>query len=458
MSTSAKAVGSALAASALGGAAPTARRGCPNFLFILTDDQRYDAVGCAGGWAVTPAADALAARGMRFRNGFVTLSICSPSRAACLTGRYGSSSGVTRLGQALGPGEETFASVLARHGYRTGHVGKWHLKDRPEGCGFEDVCFFTANGPDHRRAVIEHGTRTRTPGYIEDWNADRAVDFLQKTRDDARPFALWVCTQVPHMDWHPKEETLARYDPSKMPVPASARDDLAGKPPYLKTCRHRRRGAQFGYDKDENIRSHTRRYLACVTEMDAAIGRALAELDRLGLRDDTYVFWMGDNGWFLGEHGFSSKVLAYEESIRVPFIAAGPGIPAGGVDDHLVLNIDWAPTMLDLAGVARRREMHGASLAPLWREKAPPWRDRFIYEAPAAELGSMPHYAVRTGRWKYIRTLPADDSPGGFEELYDLANDPSEMKDLVGEPGAAGMLDELRADFRRWGGGRPRQA
>ena len=430
------------------------QKGRPSFLFILTDDQRFDAMGCAGNRRVrTPHIDALAARGVRFDNAFVTLSICSPSRAACLTGRYGCANGVTTLGQTVNKQSRTFARILKQTGYRTGLAGKWHLKNTPESLGFDFASYFTSNGPQYNRNAIEAGRRTRTRGYVEDYNADQSIRFLTDAAKSNEPFVLFHCTQVPHMtpkfDWSAKEQTLATYDQSKMPVPETWRDDLSSKPPYLKAARSRTKARTYGYDKREGIQRHCRNYYASITEMDATLGRVLAALDKLGLRENTWVLLMGDNGWFMGEHGFTSKVLPYEESIRVPMIVAGPGTSARA-DKHLVLNVDLAPTMLDLAGLSVPESMHGRSLVPLLKGDKPDWRTSFLYEAPTPSLGSWPLAAIRSERWKYIQTFDIKDRKKlAFEELYDLKADPNEMRNLADDSKHATLKRQLAAELDR---------
>ena len=423
------------------------RKGQPNFIFILTDDQRHDAMGCAGNKFIhTPNIDSLAARGVRFDKAFVTLSICSPSRAACLTGRYGSATGVTSVPGTLNKNEKTAAHYLKEAGYRTVMVGKWHLGNSPAECGFDSAEFFVSNGTYYNRKVLKGDTRITAKGYIEDYNAQKAIEFLEK---GSSPFMLWLCTQVPHMDhtfdWPAREKTLAKYDLSKMPVPETWRDDLKGKPAYLAEQRNRGQALRYGYDKAENIRRHFQRYYAAITEMDAALGRVLEAVDRLGLRDNTHILFMGDNGWFMGEHGFTSKVLTYEESIRVPMIVAGPGIEHR-IDSNLVLNIDLAPTILELAQVDIPENMHGSSLVPLLRGKDVNWRRSFLYEAPTPSLGSQPLFALRTHRYKFVQTYDIDKPQRVvFEELYDLEQDPKEMSNVVGEPSYVGIARQLRS-------------
>ncbi|MBI1368240.1 MAG: sulfatase-like hydrolase/transferase [Planctomycetes bacterium] len=429
-----------------------ARASPPNFIVILTDDQRFDALGVLGDPQMhTPAMDKLAQSGVRFTHGFVTLAICSPSRATVLTGRYGSVNGVTTLGQPVRKGQSTVAELLKAAGYRTGIVGKWHLGNKPQDLGFDDAQYFHSNGTYHNRHVIEDGKDALAKGYIEDWNTQQSIRFIESAKADGKPFFLWHCTQVPHMDnhfdWPASDAALAQYDADEMSLPSTWNDDLSGKPDYLKTARSRTQALEYGYDKPENIRNHMKRYRAAVTDMDQRLGALLAAVDRMGLRDNTYIFLMGDNGWMIGDHGFTSKVLAYEPSMRVPFLVAGPGI-APAVRDELVLNADIAPTILALAKLGGADDMHGTSLLPLLHNERTEWRASFYYEAPTPALGSHPLWALRTERYKYIRTLDPDhrDAPP-FEELYDLHEDPNEMHNLAHDSGHAEVLRKLSAEL-----------
>lgn len=433
----------------------------PNVLVIVTDDQRADAMGCAGNPHIrTPNMDALAGTGMRFLNAFVTTSICSPSRAALLTGRYGSANGVGGLANpTLKPGEKTWPQVLKTAGYRTALVGKWHLKNPPESVGFDNVTSFESNGPYYGRQVIELGQQKQVDGFIDDYVADQAVRFLRDAVAAETPFALLVCTQSPHLDpdfrWPARPDTRRTYETVAPALPVSWEDDLAGKPAYLKQSRHRTRAVDdYGYDRKEKVLTHIRDYYAAITDMDAAVGRIVKAIDELGERSRTYIVFTSDNGWFLGEHRFTSKVLAYEESIRVPLMIAGPGVRPG-TDTRLVLNIDIAPTLLDLAAVPKPDGLHGRSLATVIREGAPgrdsPWRKSMFYEATEPELGSWPLVALRTDRHKYILTYghPSQPPQPAFEELYDLAADPAELKNLAPDPRHTPILQDMRTELVR---------
>lgn len=422
----------------------------PNILILFTDDQRWDALHCAGNDKIsTPNLDSIAARGTLFKNAFVTLSICSPSRAAMLTARYNSANGVTVVGKGtMNPGEVTFAQRLKEHGYRTGVTGKWHLGNTPADCGFDFSSVCLSNQTWYGRTFHRNGEKVTTEGFVDDFVVSESIDFIEEASAKGDPFVLWLCTQVPHMDhhqaWPPLPEFLDRYHRQSMPLTHTWNDNLNGKPPYLKESRSRTQALSYGYDDPDAIREHTRQYYASVEQMDASIGRLLDVLDRLKLRDNTWILFMGDNGWMMGDHGFTSKVLAYEESIRVPMMVTGPGTKAR-TDEHLVLGIDFSATVLDLAGIGRPAEIHGRSLLPLVRPSSDvtDWRTDFLYEAPDPQLGSKPLWAVRDDRWKYIETITETDAGETFVELYDLQNDPQEMRNLAQEPDQKDRLDAV---------------
>ena len=421
----------------------------PNIVFVFTDDHRWDGLGAAGNELIqTPNLDRLCNSGVRFSNAFATLAICSPSRAACLTGRYGSSNGVTAVGKhGLNPGETTFAIALKKAGYATGVTGKWHLKTTPQDCGFDFVSTCWSNGTWYDRKFQIDGTSKVMPGFVDDVAADESIRFIQQATDEKKPFVLWMNTQVPHMDhrhtWPAQEEYLANYAVDSMPLPETWDDDLSGKPEYLKTARNRTRALEYGYDKPESIRSHSRDYYASVQQMDAAVGRVFDELDRLNLRDNTWIIFMGDNGWMLGEHGMTSKVLPYEESMRVPLAIAGPTTKQA-TSDKLVLNIDVTATIYQLAGLEVPSQLHGKSLLPIVsgeRKAMDDWRTSFLYEAPTPQLGSQPLWAVRDDRWKYVETHTDDGEL--FRELYDLQSDSIELSNVADRAESKPIVDRM---------------
>ncbi|MEO1527457.1 MAG: sulfatase-like hydrolase/transferase [Planctomycetota bacterium] len=423
----------------------------PNILFILTDDHRHDCLSSTGNPLVrTPNLDRIAARGTRFRNAFVTLAICSPSRAACLSGQCGSVNGVTSVGKVrLDNPSQTFATTLQSRGYSTGVTGKWHLSTTPAEAGFEFASVCWSNGTWYDRTFEIGGTKKTMPGFVDDVTASESIRFVRQAVAEEKPFVLWMNTQVPHMDhrhtWPAQQRYLDEYDTTSMPVPTSWSDPLTGKPDYLKAARNRTQALKYGYDDPKQIQKHTRDYYASVEQMDAAVGRVFDELDRLNIRDETWIVMMGDNGWFLGEHGMTSKVLPYEESMRVPLVIAGPNTQSI-VTDVLALNIDVTATILELAGVRVPASMHGRSLLPITDGKVPAnWRTSFIYEAPTPQLGSRPLWAIRDADWKYIRTRVAKGE--SFEELYDLRADSGELENLIDEPQHDAIVKRLRKDL-----------
>ncbi|WP_146389853.1 sulfatase-like hydrolase/transferase [Allorhodopirellula solitaria] len=427
----------------------------PNIVFVLTDDHRWDSCGAMGNPQIqTPNLDRIADRGTRFCNAFVTLAICSPSRAACLTGRYGSANGVTAYGNVpLNDGETTFAQALRTVGYATGVTGKWHLKTSPADCGFDFASTCWGNGTWYDRKFTIDGQQKEMPGFVDDVAADESIRFIDQSLQAGKPFVLWMCTQVPHMDskhtWPAKQEYLANYKTEEMPLPETWDDDLAGKPEYLKTSRNRSQAVKYGYKDPDAIREHARDYYASVEQMDAAVGRVLDRLDRQGLRENTWVIFMGDNGWFLGEHGLTSKVLPYEESMRVPMAIAGPKTSAL-VSDELVLNIDLTATIYELAGLSAPASLHGRSLISIVTGRhVDDWRTSFLYEAPTPQLGSQPLWAVRDARWKYVETNTDAESGKVFPELYDLQSDAVEKRNLADHPNHRKQLSHLQETLVR---------
>lgn len=413
----------------------------PNFIVVYSDDQRQDALGAEGNPVIiTPALDSLAAKAVRFTNANVVFSLCSPSRAAVLTGRYGSANGVLHLGSGLNPGEKTVAAFLKEAGYQTAVSGKWHIKQPPEEAGFDFHVFFEGNGTYYNRLIHDMGREVRPDEHCDEYCVDRSVDFLEEAVNSDQPFFLFHCTQLPHMNgelkWDAREETLAKYRAADMPVAKSRLDDLSAKPDYLKTVRNRVQAKEYGYPDAGAIRRHTKDYYAVVTEMDDALGRLFGTIAELGLQENTYIIFMSDNGWMLGEHGFTSKVLPYRPSARVPLFISGPGIEPRR-EDGIALNIDIAPTLLDLAGIRQPTpqgggRMHGKSLLPLLNDGSAGWRDAFVYEGLGTYGGARPNLTVISSKYRYIETFE-DESLRKviFTELYDQEADPDEMNNLV---------------------------
>lgn len=420
------------------------RQDRPNFVFVYTDDQRWDALGVvqreqgAAGrfpWLRTPNLDRLASEGVRFRNAFVTDSLCSPSRASILTGLYPHEHGVANNHTPFPLGSVTFATGLQGAGYATGYTGKFHMGNqagkRP---GFDFSASFVGQGQYFDVPFEVNGRDVATDGWVDDVTTDFALDFIGDER--ANPFAVMLGYKSSHVEWAVPDRlkgTLA----GAVADPAAS----AGDPPPFKP----------NADRPENP-DRDRNYFRTLLGVDENVGRLLNTLDRLNLTENTVVVFTSDNGYYLGEHGLGDKRSAYEESIRVPFLVRYPRLAAGGrTVDRMVLNQDVAPTFLDLAGVPVPGRMQGLSLKPLLAGQAQvPWRTSWLYEyfqedgyePPVAPPNLL---AVRTDHAKLVKY------PGHPEwtELFDLRADPYERRNLFNVSSAAGLRQQMLAEFDR---------
>ncbi|GHB54271.1 sulfatase-like hydrolase/transferase [Persicitalea jodogahamensis] len=419
----------------------------PNFIILLVDDQRWDALSYGKNtYFTTPELAKLAAQGTYFPDAFVTLSICTPSRAAILSGQYGSRNGVMDMGSRLKDEPNALGNIMKNNGYATAVFGKWHLPNQPDNLGFDYSFIFKGITTYWDVDFLENGKKKSTDGFVDDQTIDQTVDYLKK-RDD-RPFFLFVNTFAPHMDenydWPIKAAERSHFDQQAAPLPADWNTDFEGKPAYLKSERPHQRALEYGYDRPDSIRSHVYKYAAANYAMDQAVGRLSKYLTDEKLLDNTYLIVLGDNGWFMAEHGLTSKVLAYEESMRVPFFVLGPKV-AVQKSDEMVLNVDLYPTILDLAGIQKTIHSQSISLKKQLSSQGKPKRNHVFYEAPVPVHGTYPHYAIRTKTWKYIVTYHPEKARELYsEELYDLRNDPKELKNLAADSGSAKVLAQLR--------------
>jgi arylsulfatase A-like enzyme len=404
----------------------------PNFIIILTDDQRFDAVRANGNQAIqTPNLDRLFRQGKRFTNAHVVFALCSPSRAAILTGRYGSANGVLELDSKLNKGEKTMANYLKEQGYYTGVSGKWHVDRSPQALGFDFATTFYSNGTYHGRKINDQGKMVQPTEHCDAYCARRSLDFLEMAAAKKEPFFLFHNTQLPHMDhkmeWPAGDTTRARYQAADMPVAANKDDDLSTKPEYLKTVRNRTQASVYGYPDKDKIQD----YYAVITEMDAFVGSILKKVNELGMAESTYLIFLSDNGWMLSDHGFTSKVLPYQPSTHIPMCVIGPGV-SPSVNTGLVLNIDIAPTLLDLAGTKVPPAMHGKSLREVLHGKQNAVRSSFVYEGLGRYGGAQPNLSVVSDKYRYIVTYEDEKLDRvSFRELYDLEKDPHEMQNLA---------------------------
>lgn len=443
-------------------AEPSAKAGRPNFVFILVDDLRHDAMSCAGNpFMKTPQIDRIAAGGVRFANAFVTTSLCSPARASFLTGMYANAHGVrTNENEELDPKWPTFPGELKKHGYESAFVGKWHMgmNDAPRP-GFDYWLSFPGQGVYPDPKLNENGRQFQAKGYMTDILTDYAVAYLKKAR--SKPFCLYFSHKAVHADFMPAERHKGLFMDFSYPEPANYKDDYANKPQWQRVMRIR--GGRLikpapetlpasieikPWDEEQARLKRRLDYYRTLAAVDESVGRVLDTLRDTGQLDNTVIIFAGDNGFFHGEHnGLSDKRLAYEESMRIPMLAAGPGIPKGKVRDEMVLNIDVAPTFLAYAGVPIPASVQGASLEPLFADGSAPWRDAFLYEYFRENwLPGIPDMlGVRTKDMKYVTYPGLSD----IDELYDLRKDSLELHNLAVDSNAAAELARMRAELAK---------
>lgn len=422
----------------------------PNFLFIYTDDQRYDALSVVQReqgergrypWFTTPHMDRIAAEGVRFRNAFVTLALCAPSRAAFLTGRYNSRNGVTNNFTPFPETSVTHATLLRDAGYATAYIGKWHMGSqagpRP---GFTYSASYVGQGKYNDCPFEIDGVATPTTGWVDDVATDYAIDFIRRhTRENsAQPFSLVLGFKTPHVPLEPPPRAKDRFTGEKWrTVPSMLTRAPYREPPSPKAAPNLDRPTPLNYFR-------------CLSAIDDNVGRLLAALDALDLAAHTVVVYTSDNGYLHGEHSLGDKRCAYEESIRIPLLVRYPArIRAGTTADEMILNLDVAPTFLDLAGVAIPREMQGRSFVPLLAPSAatprPAWRNAFFYEYYLeSQYPQTPTlFAVRTATAKLVKYENRPD----WTELFDLSSDPYELRNLARDPAHAALLAAMEKTF-----------
>lgn len=436
----------------------------PNILFIMADDHCREGISAYGSWLKdycrTPNIDRLANEGMRFNNTFCNNSICSPSRASILTGQYSHTNGVTRLLGTLKADVPMFSKELQKAGYSTALVGKWHLRNEPQGYDYHVRVW--DQGTYFNPTL--NGTETLKPnGYSADVFTDIALKWLDQKRDKTKPFAMSLHFKAVHSAFECPKRYDNLYADATIPEPPTLYENLDTCNQPLKKAYNTRfvtgdfdspKAAYQGYIKWEHQRGNDelgsmdpldvkkldrkemtrlsyqhliKRYIRCVRAVDENVGRVLDYLDKQGLAKNTIVIYTGDQGYWLGQHGFYDKRLMYDPSMAMPLLIRYPGVVAPGTQsDALCMNIDFAETMLDAANVAIPDTMQGRSLLPLLKGKKPAdWRTEVFY----AYWDKPPHYGIRTERYKLIY-VPRRNA----WELLDLKNDPQEMHNQVNNP------------------------
>jgi len=432
--------------------APSSR---PNILFIMTDDHAAHAISAYGSKInKTPHLDKLAGEGIRLDRCFVTNSICTPSRAAILTGKYSHKNGVPVFNRFDGS-QQTVAKLLQSAGYHTGMFGKWHLGSDPT--GFDRWKILPGQGAYHDPVFYTSSARKKEMGYCTDLITDFSIDFLDQRPKD-KPFFLMCHQKAPHRNWQPREDKKAKWAKVQVPLPETFDDDYAGKSDAAREATMRVEDHLTPNDVKEKppeglsgrdlkiwkYQRYMQDYLACVESVDDNIGRLMDYLDKQGLRDNTLVIYTSDQGFFLGDHGWYDKRFMYEESLRMPFLARWPGkVKPGTTSGDMVLNVDFAPTFLAAAGLPVPADMQGKNALGVLAGNTPAgWRTDMYYRYYhyPADHRVQPHIGVRTLTHKLIHFNKIDQW-----ELYDLTVDPREKRNLISEPGQQAKVAELKS-------------
>jgi len=458
----------------------------PNILFIMTDDHAAHAISAYGSRVnATPNMDRLAREGMRFDRCFAVNSICTPSRATILTGKYSHLNGTPVFNRFDGS-QPTVAKYLQAAGYHTGMIGKWHLGSDPTGFDYWNI--LPGQGLYHDPAFIDRSGRHVIQGYATGIITDLALDFLRQRPKD-KPFFLMCHHKAPHRPWEPETKYRAAFAAKKIPEPANLRDDYATRADAIKECEQKvftdltRRDLKLnppdalqGADRNawlsvkpteveivENGKTNLLKgpeldawkyqrymqdYLACVQSVDDSLGRLLDFLDTEHLSTNTLVIYTSDQGFFLGDHGLYDKRFMYEPSIRMPFLVRWPGhVQPGSVQKALAINADFAPLFMEAAGLRPAADMQGVSLVPLLEGKTPAdWRHGFYYRYyhDPGDHNTRAHYGIRTETHKLIYYWKQNQW-----EMFDLVRDPEEMRNIYAEPAQQETLKALKSELYR---------
>ena len=444
-----------------------------NIIFILADDHRYDAMGFMNKikGLQTPGMDRLAKEGVHIKNAFVSTALCSPSRASILTGQYAHTHTVVDNEAALPSNLVFFPSYLQKSGYQTAFVGKWHMgntDDQPQP-GFDHWISFQGQGVYYNPTFNVDGKRIKQEGgYITDLLTDYALEWLNKT-NKSKPFFLYLSHKGVHAEFYPAKRHEGKYtdvpvvcppsmyltatDSSKtygIPTPPGSQVNTRDIPNWVRAQRYSWHGVDYMYHGTIKFDDFYRRYLETLQAVDESIERINNWVVSHGLKDNTMIVYMGDNGFSFGEHGLIDKRHAYEESMRVPLLVWAPGmVKPNSVMEQIIMNVDLAPTFLDLAGIAKPKQMQGFSFAEILGGKSVTWqRDKVFYEYywEAAFPQTPTTFAIRTERYKYIYYNGIWD----INELYDLQADPYEMNNLIRDPAYQQTGMKLRTELFNW--------
>lgn len=446
----------------------------PNILFIMSDDHASQAMSCYGSkMNHTPNIDRIANEGIRFDHCFCTNSICTPSRATILTGQYNHVNGVRTLDDELDNTLTTFPQLLQKDGYQTAMIGKWHLghNEHSHPTGFDFWSVVPGQGEYMNPKFIEADGIKTHEGYVTDVTTDMSINWLEQ-RDPDKPFLLMCHHKAPHRPWIPNPKDKNLLDGVEIPEPVTFYDDYEGRSRAAKE-------AEMRIDRDLSpndlkvdppsgltdlemkkwkYQRYIKDYLLCVHSIDENVGRLLDYLDQHQLTENTIVVYTSDQGFFLGEHGWYDKRFMYEESLRMPFVVRYPNeITAGSTTSAMALNVDFAQTFLEYAGIEPPVDMQGTSLRPIFQGEAPAdWRTSMYYRywMHLGEHRVCAHYGIRTEDYKLIyyygSVLNSPLSSDSWEpewELYDLAKDPYEMNNVYHNSAYTDIVRELKQEL-----------
>ncbi|MDR1270234.1 MAG: sulfatase [Planctomycetaceae bacterium] len=460
----------------------------PNILFIFSDDHASHAIGAYGSNRnETPNMDRLAQEGMRFTNCCVTNSICGPSRAVLQTGKYSHVNGYLTHSSQFNIDQPTFPKMFQKAGYQTAVVGKWHLGQTVKGYDYSEILI--GLGIYYNPPMIRNGKRVEHTGYVTELITDLSLEWL-KNRDKSKPFLLMTQHRAPHREWEPLPKYYEKYKDREFPYPETFDDDYRNRsraaleqdmtiaetlndkdlklaPPdgwekfteQQKNEWHKMfdiRKTEFNTVKNDPIalkrwkyQCFMKDYMSCVAGVDDNIGRMLKFLEDNNLAENTIVIYTSDQGFYLGEHGWFDKRFMYEQSFKMPLIVRWQNrVQPGSVNNDIVSNIDFAETLLDMAGIPVPDEMQGHSLIPLLDGKTPQdWRKSFYYhyyEYPTTHMVKK-HEGVYDGRFKLIHFYDDIDE----WELFDLKNDSNELRNIYSDKQYNNEVVRLQQELER---------
>ena len=464
----------------------------PNIIYIMADDLTTQAISAYGGIykdiAPTPNIDKVAKEGMLFQDVLVTNSICGPSRAAILTGNYSNLNGYYKneSGGKFDDSKWTFPQEFQKSGYKTALFGKWHLGTEP--VGFDTFKYHNASGQQGNYwnpLYNDNGKNVKEKGYATNLSTDFALNWLDAKEMTNEPFLMVLQYKAPHRPWHPDTKYEKLWDDVEMPYPSTFNDTYKGREKTagdtemtmeyfsrrdmkLERPKNLKRKERIQWDfygakageivqpkgmsdeegKKWRYQNYIKDYLACVKSVDDNIGRVLTYLKENNLEDNTIIVVTSDQGFYLGDHGFFDKRFIYEESLRMPFMVKYPErIKAGSVNEDIITNIDFAPTLLELAGITTTQKMQGTSFVPVLEGNTPKdWQDAMYYHYYEFPFWHhvQPHYGIRTQKYTLAHFYYNID----VWELYDLEKDPNQMNNIYNDPNYASTIAELKVKLK----------